>query len=354
MATLYSSDATKVEVTPFGLFEISLTAIPFLIIGWFLKILSLTVVIFSVTILVVKILQYFSILKFYRLRQDMVYLGFSDAKRLNLSKKTYHNLKSGNFAKPIVLRKFTHTSPIYLKEIKPTAFPEVIIRFWYFDGKVYMTNEDTNPDEVYSAIKKSNVKRFTTVNNEVNWDFVKYLVKKPLFLFLLLLTIVAFLFGNTLSSETAYVSRIIDGDTIELSNGERVRLIGIDTPERGEPYYNEATNHLAGLILNKNIEMKKDTSDRDRYDRLLRYIYLDDSFINMVMVQEGFAESYCYSPDTKYCSEFNEAEEKAREQKKGRWATDSDGSTSEESNWISIPLALACIALAASRRRKVS
>ena len=95
------------------------------------------------------------------------------------------------------------------------------------------------------------------------------------------------------------VTRVIDGDTVELSNGERVRLIGIDTPEIDEYYYNEATEELRSLIEGKTVRMESDTNNRDAYDRLLRYIYLGDTFVNYEMVYGGHAESYCFDPDTK-------------------------------------------------------
>ena len=81
-----------------------------------------------------------------------------------------------------------------------------------------------------------------------------------------------------------YVSTVIDGDTIRISTGERVRFICIDTPEKGEYYYTEATNYLKGLILNEEITLVKDVSEIDRYGRLLRYIYLRDTFINYELV----------------------------------------------------------------------
>ena len=120
--------------------------------------------------------------------------------------------------------------------------------------------------------------------------------------------------------ETEYlVIRIIDGDTVELSNGERVRLIGIDTPEVDEYYYEEATEELRKLIEGARVSMESDTNNRDAYDRLLRYIYLGDIFVNYEMVHGGHAESYCFDPDTKYCDEFNEAEADAKENKRGMW-----------------------------------
>jgi len=135
---------------------------------------------------------------------------------------------------------------------------------------------------------------------------------------LILLNVVVILLDREDTSTT--VSFVIDGDTVELSNGERVRLIGIDTPEVGEYYYEEATIQLRNLVEGKEVRMEVDTNNRDAYDRLLRYIYLGDTFVNYEMVYGGHAESYCFDPDTKYCDEFNEAEEDAKENKRGMWA----------------------------------
>ena len=135
---------------------------------------------------------------------------------------------------------------------------------------------------------------------------------------LILLNVVVILLDREDTSTT--VSFVIDGDTVELSNGERVRLIGIDTPEVDEYYYEEATIQLRNLVEGKEVRMEMDTNNRDAYDRLLRYIYLGDTFVNYEMVYGGHAESYCFDPDTKYCDEFNEAEEDAKENKRGMWA----------------------------------
>ena len=97
---------------------------------------------------------------------------------------------------------------------------------------------------------------------------------------------------------TAQVERIVDGDTLVLTNGEKVRLIGIDTPERGEEYYSEAGDYLGNLTLNKTLYLEQDISDKDKYDRSLYYIYTDDLFVNAEMVSSGYAKSYPYEPDT--------------------------------------------------------
>jgi len=117
------------------------------------------------------------------------------------------------------------------------------------------------------------------------------------------------------------VSRVIDGDTIELSSGEKVRLICIDTPETDEPGFQEAKNYLAGLVLNKEVVLEKDVSETDRYGRLLRYVYLGSLFVNGELVEKGYAQAYRYPPDTKLCDEIEALETEAKAQKIGIWAT---------------------------------
>lgn len=111
--------------------------------------------------------------------------------------------------------------------------------------------------------------------------------------------------------EFGIVERVIDGDTIELGNNERARLIGIDTPERGEECYEEAKQRLQRLVEGKTVEMEKDLEDRDRYGRLLRYIYFENESINLKMVEEGYAYAFPYEPNTKYAEKFAEAESAA-------------------------------------------
>jgi len=111
------------------------------------------------------------------------------------------------------------------------------------------------------------------------------------------------------------VIRIIDGDTFELSTGEKVRLICIDTPETGEPGAQEATDFLTELILNKEVRLEKDISETDRYGRLLRYVWVNVSleggseseqevFVNRELVKEGYAEVFRYGDDVARCGEI--------------------------------------------------
>lgn len=120
--------------------------------------------------------------------------------------------------------------------------------------------------------------------------------------------------------EKNIVSQVIDGDTIILNTDERVRLICIDTPERGEYYADKAAAYLRGLVLNKEVNLVKDVSEVDRYGRLLRYVYVDGVFVNQKLVEEGYAKVYRYPPDTSLCDTLEQAEAKARLYEVGIWA----------------------------------
>ncbi len=124
-------------------------------------------------------------------------------------------------------------------------------------------------------------------------------------------------------NEFAKVSRVIDGDTIVLSDGRHVRLIGIDTPEvtngNSDCFGIEAKNYLSKLLTEQQVGLEKDVSETDKYGRLLRYVYLDDEFVNNLMVQGGFAKVATYPPDVKYQQRFLESERYARGNNLGLW-----------------------------------
>ena len=102
--------------------------------------------------------------------------------------------------------------------------------------------------------------------------------------------------------DAAVVLSVTDGDTIRvrLASGdeEPVRLIGIDAPEDGSVLDQEATAYLEDLVLGKNVRLVVDVSDRDRFGRLLRYVYVENVFVNEEMVRAGLATARRYEPDT--------------------------------------------------------
>ncbi|MEK7092529.1 MAG: thermonuclease family protein, partial [Patescibacteria group bacterium] len=127
--------------------------------------------------------------------------------------------------------------------------------------------------------------------------------------------------------QTAFVTRVIDGDTIEIENGKKVRYIGIDTPEVVDPrkpiecFGEKAKGRNQQLVENKTVELEIDVSETDKYGRLLRYVYIDGFMVNQLLVKEGFAKSASYPPDIKYQHLFKQAETKARKNNAGLWST---------------------------------
>jgi micrococcal nuclease len=113
--------------------------------------------------------------------------------------------------------------------------------------------------------------------------------------------------------EFRIVTRVIDGDTIVVSGGDHVRLLGMDADERGDPCYKYAKGRLEELVLDKEVYLEPDTKNKDQYGRLLRYIILDGENINLMLVEEGFAIARFYSDNVKYKNEIANAEKAAME-----------------------------------------
>lgn len=90
------------------------------------------------------------------------------------------------------------------------------------------------------------------------------------------------------------IDRIIDGDTVQLRGGDRLRLLAIDAPEKGQPFYEEAASFLAELALGKEAEIKYAGRRRDGYGRLLGYLYIDGQFANRRLLAEGLAYIYLF------------------------------------------------------------
>lgn len=131
----------------------------------------------------------------------------------------------------------------------------------------------------------------------------------------------------------AKVVRVIDGDTIEVEVGgqaRKLRYIGVDTPETLDPrkgvecFGKEASDENKRLVAERVVYLEKDISEDDRYDRLLRYVYLplDDSsllFVNDYLVRQGFASAATFPPDVAYSEKFLEAQKEAAENRRGLW-----------------------------------
>jgi micrococcal nuclease len=144
----------------------------------------------------------------------------------------------------------------------------------------------------------------------------------------LILALIFLIFAIGCPPSTPVVTRVIDGDTIEVSIGGtlyRVRYIGIDTPEldderpRFRALAQEAAELNRQLLEGEEVRLEKDISNTDRYGRLLRYVYVDGIFVNAELVRQGLAWSKAYQPDVKYQDILEEAEAKARQEETGVW-----------------------------------
>lgn len=128
------------------------------------------------------------------------------------------------------------------------------------------------------------------------------------------------------STGTYLVIKVVDGDTIEIEGGYKLRYIGIDTLETVDPrrsvgcFGKEASAKNKELVLGQKVRLEKDVSETDKYGRLLRYVYIGDIFVNKYLVEEGFAKASSYPPDIKYQDIFRAAEKTARESNKGLWS----------------------------------
>lgn len=119
--------------------------------------------------------------------------------------------------------------------------------------------------------------------------------------------------------------RVIDGDTIKMNGVGSVRYIGIDAPERDQPYYDEARRYNAELLAKGDIRLEYDRARFDRYGRTLAYVYVRDAagrtiFVNEELVRAGWAVPLEIPPDVDFAATFRRAEEEARREGRGMWA----------------------------------
>lgn len=142
--------------------------------------------------------------------------------------------------------------------------------------------------------------------------------------------------------ERATVTRVVDGDTIEVRITGRaegpgagegvvgrsydVRLIGIDTPESVKPnspvecYGKEASAATSALLEGAEVTLVKDVEEADQYDRILRYVYLGEEMANARLVVNGYAQAYTYPPNVRHADFFVQLQREARENDRGLWS----------------------------------
>ena len=117
------------------------------------------------------------------------------------------------------------------------------------------------------------------------------------------------------------VAKVIDGDTIEIENSERVRLLGIDTPELNARFGGEARKQTYQLVYGKEIRLELDHEKRDKYGRVLAYVWLGDLLVNEKLVKDGYARLYVFDKEAKlkYLDRLIVAQESAKEHLDGFW-----------------------------------
>lgn len=126
--------------------------------------------------------------------------------------------------------------------------------------------------------------------------------------------------------QSAVVNRVIDGDTIELANGNIVRYIGIDAPEMNyyssqakECFAQEATDRNRELVEGKAVRLEKDKTLKDDYGRLLRYVYIGDQLVNLTLVEQGLAQFVDYPGNDSHNGDFSLAQDEAIAAQRGLW-----------------------------------
>jgi micrococcal nuclease len=128
---------------------------------------------------------------------------------------------------------------------------------------------------------------------------------------------------------TGHVVRVSDGDTIRvrLSSGreERVRYIGVDTPETAKPgaaaecFADRAAAFNARLVADREVRLERDVEERDRYGRLLAYVYAGDTLVNGELVRRGYAQPLTVPPNVRHAERFRRLADEARRARSGLW-----------------------------------
>ena len=131
------------------------------------------------------------------------------------------------------------------------------------------------------------------------------------------------------------VARVIDGDTVELIGGDKLRLLGIDSPERGDPLYDSATSILASFVSSQAVTITYSKKRRDGYGRILGYLFVDSVCVNEAMLSSGMANAYLFDDnlsDSVRIRRLLSAQKEAIDNKRGIWSR----SVSTENYYLAI------------------
>jgi micrococcal nuclease len=134
----------------------------------------------------------------------------------------------------------------------------------------------------------------------------------------------------------AKVTRVVDGDTMKVSfteggkvKEETIRLLLVDTPESVDPekpvqpFALDASNYAKTMLTGKDVQLELDVSERDKYGRLLCYLYIGDNMFNELLLENGYARvAYIYPPNVKYVDQFREIQKKAQQKALNIWSVE--------------------------------
>lgn len=119
---------------------------------------------------------------------------------------------------------------------------------------------------------------------------------------------------------TTRVRSVIDGDTIIIDGNVKVRYVGVDAPEVDECFADEALAENRKLVEGKTVTLEKDVSDKDKYGRLLRYVYIDGLLVSDYLIRQGFGSVMGIKPDLRYYEKLKRSQKEARELNRGLWS----------------------------------
>lgn len=167
----------------------------------------------------------------------------------------------------------------------------------------------------------------------------KKLLFRILQITVIVLLIVKFLPFSGPNLKQAHITKVVDGDTVYTDKGKKIRIIGLNAPERDkEELAEEARERAEDLLLYKVVYLEEDIEKKDKYDRNLRYVWIEkpNSFtyeeikeknFSAILISEGLAKPYTFKPNTKYSDVFLKLGKDAKKNKIGMWKLNKDGTT---------------------------
>lgn len=167
----------------------------------------------------------------------------------------------------------------------------------------------------------------------------KRLLFRILQIIVIVLLIVKFLPVSGPNFKQAHITKVVDGDTVYTDKGEKIRIIGLNAPERGkEELAEEARERAEDLLLYKVVYLEEDLDKKDKYDRDLRYIWIEkptnlrfkevkEKNFSAILISEGLAKPYTFKPNDKYSDVFLKLGKDAKKNKIGMWKLNKDGTT---------------------------